>query len=208
MINIEDYCLSFISFNNDDNNAQNGNEEISFKIEILNLTDINQENDNLNFFYDIEFTFNFNPYTDNSKQFVIQNENKKIEKNYSNITCIPKNHLKNKDLYCLTFFNYDTDIIKCSCNVMDEITYVSNYEIANFYKDIQAKGKFKQYKLLNKITLIGICILLGSLLIPNLLYLLYEIKNDIKKVNNKLLSFPERIKQISAEFQAIDFSCS
>ena len=70
MINIEDYCLSFISFNNDDNNAQNGNEEISFKIEILNLTDINQENDNLNFFYDIEFTFNFNPYTDNSKAFL------------------------------------------------------------------------------------------------------------------------------------------
>ena len=206
MINIEDYCLSFISFNNDDNNAQNGNEEISFKIEILNLTDINQENDNLNFFYDIEFTFNFNPYTDNSKQFVIQNENKKIEKNYSNITCIPKNHLKNKDLYCLTFFNYDTDIIKCSCNVMDEITYVSNYEIANFYKDIQAKGKFKQYKLLNKITLIGICILLGSLLIPNLLYLLYEIKNDIKKVNNKLLSFPERIKQKYLKVKALNNS--
>ena len=195
ILDIENYSLLFISFNNEDNNLQKEDGENSFQIKIMNLSDVYQEYDNLSFFYDIEFPFNFEPYSYNSKQILTQDNNKKVEKDYSNITCIPKNHLNNKDLYCLTFFNYDTNIIKCSCNVMDEITYISDYEVANFYKDIQTKGKFKHYKLLNKITLIGISILLGSLLIPNLIYLLYEIINDVKKMNDKLLSFPERIKQ-------------
>ena len=202
ILNLQDYSLSLISINNNkDNNFQNENEGNSFELKLINNKDINKIYNNTSFFYDIEFPFNYiHSYyssSGNKTKIFLQNNknNNTIEKDYSNIVCVPKNHLKNENLYCLTYFNYETNIIKCSCNVMDEITYVSNSDLAKYYKDIQTKGKFKSYELFNKFTIYGILGLLTFILIPNFIYLLYEIKNDIKKANYKLLSFQEKIKE-------------
>ena len=203
--NIEDYILSLITINkNKDNFIQNENEGNSFQLKIINSKNLTKTYNNLGFFYDIEFPFNYIPPSSSfssssnnniTELYLQQDNNNNIEKDYSNIACVPKNNLKNKDLYCLTYFNYETNLIKCSCNVMDEITYVNNPDIAKFYKDLQSKGKFKTYKPLNKISLYAVFGLLAFLLLPNLIYLLYEIKNDIKKAKYKLFNYSKRIKE-------------
>ena len=200
--NIDYYTLSFFTINNNkDNSIQNENEGNSFQIKIMNLKELNKTYNNLGFFYDIEFPFNYIPSSSYSSKnnitglYVQNNNNNNIEKDYSDIACVPKNNIKNKDLYCLTYFNYETNLIKCSCNVMDEITYVNNPDIAKFYKEIQSKGKFKNYKSLNKISLYSIFGLLAFLLLPNFIYLAYEIKNDIKKAKYKLFNYSKKIKE-------------
>ena len=203
--NIEDYILSLITINkNKDNFIQNENEGNSFQLKIINSKNLTKTYNNLGFFYDIEFPFNYIPPSSSfssssnnniTELYLQQDNNNNIEKDYSNIACVPKNNLKNKDLYCLTYFNYETNLIKCSCNFMDEITYVNNPDIAKFYKDLQSKGKFKTYKPLNKISLYAVFGLLAFLLLPNLIYLLYEIKNDIKKAKYKLFNYSKRIKE-------------
>ena len=207
--NIEDYTLSLFEINNNkDNFFQNKNEGNSFQLKIMNSKDLTKTYYNLGFFYDIEFPFNYIPSSSYSKNNItelhIQNNKNKIEKDYSNIVCVPKNHLYNKDLYCLTYFNYDINLIKCSCNVMDEITYFNNPEIAKFYKEIQSKGKFKTYKLINKISLYTVFGLLAFLLLPNFIYLLYEIKNDIKKAKYKLYNYTKKIKEKYSSVKALN----
>ena len=191
----ENCYLSFFSINNNiDNIFQNENEGNSFELKIINKNYLRNPYINKGFFYDIEFPFNYIPTSNNDIQINSQTNNNE-EKDYSNITCIPKNNLYNKDLYCLTYFNYETNIIKCSCNIMDEITYISNYEIANFYKEIQYKMKIKSYEIFNKYSIFGVLGLLLFLFIPNFGYILYDIVNDIKIANHKLLSFSEKVKQ-------------
>ena len=199
--NIEDYILSLCIINtNKDNYIQNENEGNSFQMKIMNSKDLNKTYNDLGFFYDIEFPFNYIPSTSSDSEnniaqlYLQQHNNNNIKKDYSNIACIPKNNLKNKDLYCLTYFNYEENLIKCSCNVMDEITYVNNPDLAKFYKELQSEGKFKTYKPLNKFSLYAVFGLLGFLLLPNFIYLLYEIKNDIKKAKYKLFNYTKKIK--------------
>ncbi len=199
--NIKNYCLSLISINNNnDNYFQNENEGNTFQLNIIDSINTEDKCDNISVFYKIKFPFYYIPSSsknnnnNNQKSFIENLENNNIKRDYANIACIPKNNLYNKDKYCLTFFNYDTNIIECTCNVMDEITYVSNYDKAKFYKEIQTKGKFQKYNIYNKYGLYGIFGLLAFILIPNFFYLIYEIKNDIKKAKYKLMSYSEKIK--------------
>ena len=187
---IDNYFLAFFSINNSNQNINEGN---IFEIQLIekNKKIINNNSKKkMKLLYDIEFPFN-NMENTRTKGFYSTNN---IEKDYSNITCIPKNNLNNEELYCLTYFNYETDIIKCSCNAIDEITYVSDYKVANFYKEIQSKIILKTYNYFNKIILICIFSLLLCLLIPNLFYLLYDIKNHENKIKYKFLDFSKKIK--------------
>ena len=196
---LHNYSISLLAINNNNDDIyQNENEGNTFKLKIMNYDGKKLVNDT-SFFYDIEFPFYYIPHSskksnNKEKVFIENNGNNNDKINYENITCIPKNHLYNKYYYCLTFFNYEKNIIKCSCNIMDEITYVSDYKIAKFYKEIQIKGKFKTYGLFNKNSLYGLFGLLAFILLPNFIYLLYEIINDIKKSKYKLLSYTEKVK--------------
>lgn len=179
-INIDVFSFAMFGINNTNENLTNENEGKSFKFKIMNSQDI-RINKNKGIFYEIEFSLDIN-------------SNK--EKNYSNITCVPKNYLNNNDIYCMTYFNYDKNNIKCICNIFDEITYISNFTMSNFYKDIQFEKKRKHYGLINNPTIILIFIILIIVLVPNCLYLLYEIKQDEKNINNIIgLTFTERIKK-------------
>ena len=201
--NIEDYSLIFFSINNNNiKTIQNGSEGYSFLIKLINKNkkDISNSYKKNGFLYDIEFPFN---YMTDSNTIKLYSSND-IEKDYSNITCIPKNNLLKDELYCLTYFNYESNMIKCSCNVMDEITYVSDYKLATFYKDIQSKIIFKSYEYLNKVSIIGVFSILIFLLLPNFFYLSYDLKNDVNRVNYKLLAFSEKIRKKYSEVKILN----
>ena len=203
--NIEDYSLIFFSINNNTiKTIQSGSGGNSFQIKLINKNkkDISNSYKNIGILYDIEFPFN---YMTNSNTIKLYSSNN-TEKDYSNITCVPKNNLYNDELYCLTYFNYETNTIKCSCNVIDEITYVSDYQLASFYKDIQSKIIFKSYEYLNKVNIIGVFSILIFLLLPNFFYLSYDLKNDVNKVNYKLLTFSEKIKKKYLEVKILNRS--
>ena len=202
---IHNYCLSLITINNNnDKFFHNENEGNTFQMNLINY--INKDKIyNTSLFYDIEFPFYYVPsLSKNHQKIFTEDINSNIERDYRNITCVPKNNLYNDDYYCLTYFNYDTNVIKCSCNIMDEITYISNYKAANFYKEIQTKGKFKTYGYFNKFSLYGFFGILAIILIPNFFYLLYEIKNDIKKAEYKLLSYTQKIKDSYLQVKALN----
>ena len=202
---IHNYCLSLIAINNNnDKFAQNENEGNTFKMNLINYIN-NDKINNTSLFYDIEFPFYYvHSSSKNHQKIFIEDINSNTERDYRNITCVPKNNLYNDDYYCLTYFNYDTNVIKCSCNIMDEITYISNYKAANFYKEIQTKGKFKTYGYFNKFSLYGFFGILAIILIPNFCYLIYEIKNDIKKAEYKLLSYTQKIKDSYLQVKALN----
>lgn len=112
--------------------------------------------------------------------------------NYSNITCYPKNYKKNTtDYNCFTYFNYSKNTIQCKCNIIDEILIVENADLANFYKNIQFQ--FVQYNYINKITLQFILAFLIILLIPGLLFLIYDICRVNKDIKNEyVLDYKEK----------------
>ena len=189
-IGIEYYSLFLLTIENINKNTVNEGETIELRL-------ITKENINIpkiinGIFYDIELSLNDIITQNNKLNSYISNDD---EKDYSNITCIPKNYLFNNDFYCFTYFNYDKNIIKCSCNIFDEITYVSNSTLATFYKDVQSSIKIKKYKLINNISLLICFIILMIILLPACAYLYYDIRTDEKKINNNLLTFSERIKQ-------------
>ena len=178
---IEDFSLAVLGINNTNENLTNENEGKSFKLKIMNDKGITTTK-NKGIFYDIEFPLDINYGTN--------------VKNYSNITCVPKNYLNNKEIYCMTYFNYENDDIKCICNIFDEITFISNFTLSNFYKDIQYENKRKRYGLINKASIIIIFVFLIILLLPNCIYLLYEIRQDEKNIDSIIgLTFAERIKK-------------
>jgi len=180
-INVDIFSLALLGINNTKENLTNENEGKAFKLKIMNTDDI-RTNKNKGIFYDIEFSIDFNNYNN--------------EKNYSNITCVPKNYINNKEIYCMTYFNYNKNNIKCICNIFDEITYISNFTLSNFYKDIQYEIKRKRYGFINKASIIIIFVILIILLLPNCIYLLYEIRQDEKNIDSIIgLTFAERIKK-------------
>ena len=177
-INVDLFSLSLLGINNNIKNIQNENEGNFFKIRIMNTNDI-RTTKNKGIFYDIEFSF----------------KNNDEKRNYSNITCVPKTYINDKEYYCFTYFNYEKNRIKCTCNVFDEITYISDFNISNFYKDIQSKKKIKHYNLVNKVSISIIFIILMIILLSNCIYLLYDIKTDVNLVDDSILSFSEKVKQ-------------
>jgi len=180
-IGVKEFSLAFLGINSTNGNLTNENEGKSFKLKIMNSKDIRSYK-NQGIFYDIEFPLDIN--------------NSNSEKNYSNISCVPKKYLNNEEIYCMTYFNYEKDNIKCICNILDEITYISDFTLSNFYKDIQYKKRGKHYGYLNRATIIIIFIILVIVLFPNCIYLLYEIKQDEKNINSIIsLTFAERIKK-------------
>ena len=191
-IDIESFSLAIIKINKNGKNLENENEGDTLKLNflynkdhIVYYTPINGT------FYDIELSLKDIIIPNNRKEFYIQTN----EKDYSNITCIPKNIAFSKDYYCLTYFNYEKDVIKCSCNVFEQITYVSNSSLAKFYKDLQSKSAIKKYNFLNKISLILIFIIILLIFVPGCIYLLYDIRNDIKRLDINIMTFSEKIKQ-------------
>ena len=206
ILNIQDYAISLLSINiNKDELFQDKSEGNTFKLNLMSPIK-KQIPNNISFFYDIEFPFYYIPSSSsksNKKIIFLESQNNE-EKNYENIVCVPKNHLYSEEHYCLTYFNYETNIIKCSCNIIDEITFVSDNKIASFYKKLQTKDKFKAYGKFNKISLYGIFGLLAFILLPNIIYLIYEIKNDIKKAKYKLLSYSEKIKDNYLQVKALN----
>ena len=202
---IQNYCLSLISINNDnDKYSQNENEGNTFKLNIINYYNTKDKCNNVSLFYKLEFPFYYVPSSPKNYQNLLIQEIENTQRDYGNITCIPKNNLYNNDYYCLTYFNYDTNIIQCTCNILDEITYVSDYKIAKFYKEIQTKGKFKTYNYFNIFSIYIFFGLLAIILIPNFFYLIYEIKNDIKKAKYKLLSYTEKIKDSYLQVKSLN----
>ena len=186
IINIESFVLSVYKFN-----KLNKNESDSVELKLINIYEINHLYKINGIFYDVEFSLNDMIINDNI--ILSSNLDNEEEKDYTNITCIPKNNLLNKDIHCFTYFNYEKNIIKCSCNVFDEITYVCNSTLADFYKDIQINTI--QYDFKNKASLILIFIILLIIIIPNCIYLFYDIRKEDNNVDNTELSLSEKIRQ-------------
>ena len=193
-IDIDKFGLAIFKINKNGKNLEN--ENVGDTMKLYFLYDNKEQIDYINYpiegiFYDIELSLKDIIIPNDRKEFYIQTN----EKDYSNITCIPKNFTFNKKYYCFTYFNYQKDLIKCSCNIFEEITYVSNYSLAKFYKDLQSKSAIKKYNFLNKISLILVFIIILLVFVPGCFYLLYDIKYDIKRLDINLMTFSEKIKQ-------------
>ena len=188
-INIEYFSLIFFTINNKGKNPQNENKGDSIEFKIINTRDNSFKYENKRLNYSIDFPLNEAITSNSNLKFYIKNN---IKNDYSNITCVPKNHLFNTDLYCFTWFNYDKNFIRCECNVFDEVQYVSNYTLAEFYKELQSKI-IKKYNLINKINLKIALVIILIIPFPCCIYLLYDIKYN-EKPDYNLLTFSERIK--------------
>ena len=191
-INIDFFSLAVFTINSFNHNLQSNNEGDTLKIKLINKDEIKQTYKINNIFYDIEFSLKDAFIQNNITQLYLKTS---TENDYSNITCIPKNNLLQNDSYCLTYFNYETKIIKCSCNIFDDISYVSDSNLAKYYKDLQANKIIKKYNYINKISLILILTIIIIVLLPGCFYLLYDIKNDEKNYENNSMTFSEKIKQ-------------
>ena len=201
---------------------QNGNNDIkniAFNIIIVNnikkqnqdkKDNKNEDNDDylVHFqFYDLKRKENINEFFANnslfySLEFSYRNEKKKINNNqednnefympynYSNVFCYPKNYKKSDKYYCFTHFNYITNIIQCKCNIIDDISITENENLANYYKSLQFKSV--NYTYTNKCSKIFLILFLTLLLIPGLLFLLYDIFRANKIINkNDGIDFKE-----------------
>ena len=191
-IDIEYFSIVFFTINNTGNNPQNENEGDALSLKLINKIEIKHKYPIKGIFYNIDFSLKDYLISDNIQELHIKNN---IKKDYSNITCVPKHYLLNKDFYCFTYFNYDKDIINCNCNIFDEIAYVSNSTLANFYIDLQTKSILKTYNFMNKISLKLVFIVIIIILFPSCIYLLYDIINDEKQIDNNLLTYAEKIKK-------------
>ena len=204
-----DYIKNYIK--KESNNSQN----IALNVFIVNnIKNDGKNNSNDNYLVNINF-FDLNKKTNinniplkedelYSIKFNYKNENKKntdkknsesdkfyAPYNYSNVFCYPKNYEKNKSHYCYTYFDYKNNIIECKCNVIDEISIIEDKELSNFYKSLQFESV--NYDNINKVSKRFIFVFLILLLIPGLIFLLYDIFKINKYINNKEgLSFEEK----------------
>ena len=202
-ISIDFFSLGIFIINGIEKNPQKKEGDI-LNIKLINFNNIKNINNKIDgAFYDVEFSLKDIFIQNNTTQLYIKNY---IENDFSNITCIPKNNLLVYDLYCFTYFNYEKNSIKCTCNIFDDISYISNSALANYYKDLQANKIIKKYNYINKITLILTFIIILIILIPGCIYLLYDIKNDEKKLDNHSLTFTEKIKQKYLQVKTLNHS--
>ena len=187
---IKNISLNIYIVNNIKNSEQNkinkNNNEYDNYIVSLQFYDLNNKNKldltlDDNNFYSLEFSYKNEKKKINSAKISDKKSEFYMPYNYSNVVCYPKNHMKNSSYYCFTYFDYFKNIIQCKCNILDEITIVENKELSDFYKKLQFKTFYYTYT--NNITRQFIIIFLLFLLIPGLLFLLYDIFKINKYIN-------------------------
>ena len=184
------------------NNLNNLDKEDINNYYIMNFTlfDINKKeylpNDFINqkMFYYIELPFENKKYKKDEKLSFISSEEElfKLPYNYSNIVCYPKDYPKNPKYYCLTHFNYKSNKIRCSCNIIGPILIEEKEDYAEFYKNLQFQSI--GYNYMNKSTIIFVFLILFLLLIPGAIFLIYDLYKD-NKLLNKRQSFKERRRE-------------
>ena len=174
--------------NSNSNDNDNDNYLIHFQFyNIKNKENIRNIMINDSLFYTLEFYYKNEKLKTGVKSFIqefYEKENKNdlfyIPYNYSKIFCYPKNYKKSEKYYCFTRFNYSSNVIQCKCNIIDDISIIENEELANYYKSLQFKSV--NYTYTNKVTKWFVITFLFLLLIPGLLFLLF----DIYKVNKAI----------------------
>ena len=134
------------------------------------------------FIYSIKFSYKNIKKKNNISKNKYESDKFYLPYNYSNVSCYPKNYEKDKDHYCYTYFDYTNNIIECQCNVIDEILIIEDEALANFYKSLQFESV--NYTIYNKVTKRFIIVFLILLLIPGLIFLLYDIIKANKYINN------------------------
>ena len=185
-ISLNIYIVNNIKNNNQDEINKDNNNENDNYIVSLQFYDLNNKNKiNLtlddNNFYSLEFNYKNEKKKMNSPEINDKKNKFYMPYNYSNVVCYPKNHIHNSSYYCFTYFDYFKNIIQCKCNILDEITIVENKELSDFYKKLQFKTI--NYTYTNNITRNFIILFLMLLLIPGLLFLLYDICKVNKYIN-------------------------
>jgi len=191
---IKDISFNIYIVNNLKKEEQNSNDNdndnylVHFQFyNIKNKKNISDIMTNASLFYTLEFYYKNEKLKTGQKSFIqefYQKDNKNdlfyIPYNYSKIFCYPKNYLKSETYYCFTRFNYSSNVIQCKCNIIDDISIIENEELANYYKSLQFKSV--NYTYTNRVTKQFVIIFLLLLLIPGLLFLLF----DIYKVNKSI----------------------
>ena len=198
-ISLNIYIVNNIK-DNEINEKNNENENDNYLVR-FHFCDLNEKNiiNNLktdkNLFYFLEFS-----YKNEKKKlsFIGKIDDKDsifyMPYNYSNVFCYPNNYPKNTTYYCFTYFDYITHIIQCKCNIIDEIAIIENKELSNFYKSLQFKTV--KYTYFSGVTKIFIIIFLVLLLIPGLIFLLF----DINKINNHINKLGKDSKEKRREY--------
>ena len=147
---------------------------------------------NKDLLYSIKFSYKYKKNINQNTKIKYESDKFYSPYNYSNVFCYPKNYLEDKDHYCYTYFDYTNNVIECQCNVIDEIAIKENETLANFYKSLQFESV--NYTIYNKVTKSFLITFLILLLIPGLLFLLYDIIKVNKYINN-IKSFSTKEKR-------------
>ena len=178
----------------DEKNNENDNYIVSLQFyDLNNKNKINLTLDDNNF-YSLEFNYKNEKKKMNSTKISDKDSKFYMPYNYSNVVCYPKNYINNSTYYCFTYFDYFKHIIQCKCNILDEITIVENRTLSDFYKKLQFKTF--NYTYTNNIARHFIITFLLLLLIPGLLFLLY----DICKINKYMSKIYVGIKEKRREY--------
>ena len=200
--NIKNISLNIYIVNNiknsekkDINETNNENDNYIVSLQFYDLNNKNKIDLTLddNNFYSLEFNYKNEKKKINSAKINDKNSKFYVPYNYSNFVCYPKNHIKNSSYYCFTYFDYFKHIIQCKCNILDEITIVENKELSDFYKKIQFNTFYYTYT--NNITRHFIITFLLLLLIPGLLFLLYDICKINKYMNRIYVGIKEKRRE-------------
>ena len=177
------YIVNNIRNSEINNNNNNDNYLVSLQFyDLINKKKIDLTIDDKYFYY-LEFYYKNEKKKINSELVNDKDNIFYMPYNYSNVFCYPKNHEKSSQYYCFTYFDYLKNIIQCKCNIIDEISIIEDKELAKFYKSLQFQTV--NYTYTNIVTREFIIIFLILLLIPGLLFLLYDIWKVNKYIKNK-----------------------
>lgn len=207
---IKDISLNIYIVNNlkkEEQNSIDSNDNDNYLVHFQFYNSKNKENisnimTNDSLFYTLEFYYKNEKMKIGEKNF-IQEFNEKDNKNdlfylpynYSKIFCYPRDYKKSDKYYCFTRFNYSSNVIQCKCNIIDDISIIEDEELANYYKSLQFKSV--NYTYTNKVTKRFVIIFLFLLLVPGLLFLLF----DIYKVNKAIRKeYGTDFKEIRREY--------
>ena len=187
-------ALNLIIENN--NNEKDSNEHYITSFQFFDLNDNNSIISNITLAEDLFYSLEFNYKKEKNKANLVSYYNKNkfsMTYNYSNVFCYPKNYKENPKYYCLTYFNYNKNIIQCKCNVIDEISISENEHMANYYKNLQFKCT--KYTFTNDVAKKFLLSFLILLLIPGLIFLLYDIFKENKDINKKGFNLKEKRRE-------------
>ena len=203
---IKNISLNIYIVNNINNNEKDGTNENDNYLVRFQFFDLNERANiqkiliDEKLFYSLEFSY-INEKRKMTSNQAYNNDKENIfymPYNYSNVICYPKNYRKNEKYYCFTYFDYKTDIIQCKCNIIDEIAIIENEELANYYKSLQFNSI--QFTYTNIVTKYFIIIFLCILLIPGLIFLLFDICKINKHISNyNNINFKARRRELYNE---------